>query len=121
MSSQRRRGHGAEDKAAEILSQEGMRILERNYHCYRGEIDIVALDSQTVVFVEVKERSEHSYGTPEAAVTPRKKRRMVACSKRWIMENGHQWDIRFDVVAFRSEDYSHYRDAFHLSEIPGYT
>src|SRR5437870_61274 len=64
------RGTGGEEAACAHLEALGYRILTRNYRCRQGEIDIIALDGEVLVFVEVKTRSPSAYGSPRDAVTP---------------------------------------------------
>ena len=66
-----------------------------------GEIDLVAADGGTVVFVEVKWRRDASRGTPAEAVTPAKRRKLLSAARAWLAENpsGASRDVRFDVVA----------------------
>ncbi len=106
-----KRGKKAEDRAAKYLKSEGHQIVTRNYFCYRGEIDIITLDDDFVVFVEVKSRGRGSYVSPEKSITEKKKRRLVKCSKKWIMENEYKGSARFDVLAMSDGEIRHYEDA----------
>lgn len=106
-----KRGQKAEDTAARYLRKKGHHIVTRNYFCYRGEIDIISLDASYVVFTEVKKRGKTSYATPEEAITPEKKRRLIDCSKRWIMENDYKGNVRFDVLAISKGEVRHYQNA----------
>jgi putative endonuclease len=99
-------GRQGEDAAAAWYRAAGYRILERNWRCARGEIDlIVALDS-TVVFVEVKARSSARFGSGFEAVDWRKQRRVRQLARLWLSEREpvgdntveFYQDIRFDVV-----------------------
>jgi putative endonuclease len=77
-----------------------MRILARNFRCRSGEIDIVADDRGTVVFVEVKERRGDSHGTAVEAVTPTKRRRIVRAARVYAATHGlSESALRFDVLA----------------------
>ncbi len=98
-------GRKGEDRAARHLTKHGYRILERNYSTRSGEIDLIALDKETVVFVEVKTRNSDAYGAPELAVTPQKQERMVKAALAYIKyKKLHQVPCRFDVVAISSGD-----------------
>jgi putative endonuclease len=77
-----------------------MRILARNYRCRAGEIDVVAEDRGTVVFVEVKERGGDSHGSAVEAVTPGKRRKVVRAARLYAALHGlSDAPARFDVVA----------------------
>ncbi len=96
------RGLGAwgEETAARFLTDKGYRILDRNWHAPHGELDIVAQDGETLVFVEVKARRRHDFGRPEEAITPAKQRKLRETA--WAYLQVHdlvEADFRFDVVA----------------------
>ena len=94
------RGRPGEDLACEHLKRQGLRILERNYRCRAGEIDVVADDRGTLVFVEVKERRGDSHGTAVEAVTPQKQKRVVRAARVYAASRGlSEQSVRFDVVA----------------------
>ena len=81
----------------------GYRILERNFRTGGGEIDLIALHNDVIVFVEVKTRSSDAFGAPELAVTPRKQQRMVKAALVYIKKKKlHQVPCRFDVVAINT-------------------
>jgi putative endonuclease len=93
-------GRTGERLAAERLLECGYRILERNFRCRYGEIDIIAEEGQELVFVEVKTRRGVRYGLPEEAVTARKQRTIIQVASHYLdlRESWHRlW--RIDVVA----------------------
>jgi len=93
-------GRTGEDLAAKHLAGRGYAILERNYRAPYGEIDLIALDGGTLVFVEVKTRTTDAYGAPELAVDQRKQERMVKAALGYLKHKKlHQMPCRFDVVA----------------------
>ncbi|MBX6390005.1 MAG: YraN family protein [Frankia sp.] len=97
-------GRFGEELAAGHLAAAGVEILDRNWRCRYGEIDIVALDRGTLVFCEVKTRSGDQFGTPAAAVTPRKAARLRHLAARWLAEHpGRRGPVRFDVLAVRRD------------------
>lgn len=106
LTSKRRFGNEGEDIAAAFLRSRGFRILERQVRISRmGEIDIVALDGQALVFVEVKTRKGDSFGSPEEAVTPSKLRTIAACAESWrIMKGCSARLYRIDVIAIDLAD-----------------
>jgi putative endonuclease len=95
-----RTGKRGEDLAVAYLVEAGFRIIERNYRCLFGEIDIVAQEGETLVFVEVKSRCSDAYGDPLLAVDYRKQKKISRISLRYLTEkNLRQRPARFDVVA----------------------
>ena len=98
-------GKSGEDRAAKHLAGLGYRLLERNYRTPQGEIDLIALDGDTVVFVEVKTRTNDAFGAPELAVNPTKQRRMVNAALGYLKQKKlHSMACRFDVVAVGGKD-----------------
>jgi putative endonuclease len=76
-----------------------MRVVDRNWRCRRGELDIVALDGRTIVFCEVKTRRTATFGAPAEAVGPAKVRRLRALAAAWLTEHPDvRGEVRFDVV-----------------------
>ncbi|MGE5125481.1 MAG: YraN family protein [Betaproteobacteria bacterium] len=95
-----RPGQAGEDLACAHLQERGLRVLERNFRCRGGEIDVVARDGEVVVFVEVKERSSTSHGAAIEAVTPLKRRRLLRAARIYAAGRGLlEKPLRFDVVA----------------------
>ena len=111
-------GRTGEDIACEHLRNKGYVIVERGFRLFRGEIDVVARDDDTLVFVEVKTRADESYGRPEESVTPAKQRRIRRIAQGYLVKNSQsEVPCRFDVVAilFRGPDdcrIEHFVDAF---------
>jgi putative endonuclease len=92
-------GRQGEQLAAEHLQQSGLRILDRNWRCQEGEIDIVAADRRTLVICEVKTRSDTRFGTPLEAISARKHARLRRLAVRWVIAHGLLYDeIRIDIV-----------------------
>jgi putative endonuclease len=97
-----RTGKKGEDLAVAYLKGKGYRIIERNYKCLFGEIDIVAQDGNTVVFVEVKSRKSEDFGDPQTAVGWEKKKKISRISLKYLEEKHlYPCDARFDVVAVK--------------------
>lgn len=110
-------GRRGEAAAEALLDRAGMRILARRFRCRSGEIDLVAADGESVVFVEVKARAGEGYGSPAASVTPAKQRRIARVALVFLQRRG--WlsrRCRFDVVEVRTGGREprvrHIRDAF---------
>ena len=92
-------GISGENLACDALSRRGYAIIARRYRTRVGEIDIVAKDGDTLVFVEVKTRTSEDFGIPAEAVTWRKQRRIVTMARWYLTEKGlHGCLCRFDVV-----------------------
>jgi putative endonuclease len=104
MLNQRQRyGEAGEVLAARLLRKKGYRIIETNYRNQLGEIDIIARDGGTLVFVEVKTRRTGRFGAPKWAVTPRKQRKISMVALYYLKTTGQiQAKARFDVVSIRS-------------------
>ena len=95
-------GELGEEVAANFLIAHGYRILERNFRCKGGEVDIIARDpgDNSLVFIEVKARRGLSYGVPQLAVTPFKQRQISKAALTWLSKNRlHDTNARFDVIA----------------------
>jgi len=93
-------GRFGEDVAADHLEKSGLVLVERNWRCREGEIDIVALDGAVLVFCEVKTRSGLGYGAPAEAVSVTKQRRLRVLAARWLSAHPGSWaDLRFDIVS----------------------
>jgi putative endonuclease len=100
-------GDLGEDLAVSFLEGKRYRILERNFRCKGGEVDIVARDprDKSLVFVEVKARRDLSYGVPQLAVTPFKQRQISKAALTWLAKHRQQnADARFDVIAILLAD-----------------
>ena len=83
-SAKSRLGDWGEETAGRFLEARGFRILDRKYRCPRGEIDLVAMEGQELVFVEVRTRRSKLYGTPAESITPAKARRLIATCHHYV-------------------------------------
>ncbi len=92
-------GAGAEDQAARFLASRGLTIVERNFRTRLGEIDLVAREGATLVFVEVRYRASGGYGGALESVTGAKRARIVAAANQYLARLGAEPPCRFDVVA----------------------
>lgn len=95
-------GRWGEEHAAAYLEQHDYHVVARNVRTAYGELDLVAQQGETLVFVEVKTRTSDSYGLPEEAVTPLKAAHILASAQAYLQEHGDEntaW--RVDVVAIR--------------------
>ena len=113
-------GARGEDLAESYLRSLGYTILGRNFKTRSGEIDIIAKDFETTVFVEVKQRESESHGRPEDFVPPSKRRRVISAARLYAAQHRlSERPLRFDVVAIHlaggTPDVRHYRGAFDAS------
>lgn len=93
-------GRTGERLAAEELTRQGYTIIERNFRCRHGEIDLIAEDANDLIFVEVKTRRGTAYGLPEEAVTPRKQQKIVQVATHYLdLHDCSERSWRIDVVA----------------------
>ena len=102
--SRRELGQSGEDYATMHLINAGLDILERNYRCPKGEMDIIAKEGSTIVFVEVRTRSSGRFGWGEETITPQKKARLTRIASYYLKMHGFKkWPpIRFDLIAIRA-------------------
>lgn len=94
-------GRRGEDLACRHLESQGLALLERNYRCRAGEIDLVMLEGSTLVLVEVRSRTSALYGSAAATVGARKQRRFILAARHLMLTRPHYRRLaaRFDVVA----------------------
>ncbi len=98
-------GKNSESDAAEYLSRRGYKILEKNYRTKLGEIDIIAREKDTIVFVEVKARTSEKYGDPKLAVSYGKQKKIARAAQIYLKStNQGNQKARFDVVAIHPHD-----------------
>ncbi|MGY1785853.1 YraN family protein [Geodermatophilus sp. SYSU D00698] len=99
MSTRTEIGSRGETIAAAYLTDAGLAVLDRNWRCRDGELDIVAREGAAIVFCEVKTRRATGFGHPVEAVTAAKQRRLRTLAQRWLAAHDeHAPDLRFDVV-----------------------
>lgn len=112
-------GNAAEEAAVLFLEEKGIRILERNFRSYHGEIDIIALEQQTILVVEVKMRSYRDCGTAAEAVDFRKQKRICYTFNYYRMKKklAENTAVRFDVIEVDKELECYWiRNAFEFQE-----
>jgi putative endonuclease len=98
------RGAAAEALAAEFLVARGLVILTRNYRCRSGEVDLIARDRDTLVFVEVRLRSSAAFGGAGASITASKRQRIARAAKHYLGKLGHEPPCRFDAILLDALD-----------------
>jgi len=100
--SRQNKGQAGEDMAVDFLTGNGMKIVERNFRCPPGEIDIIAKHGQTIVFVEVRTRHTKGFGTPEESITALKRTRLIRAAQWYLKQRKlYNTSARFDVVTIR--------------------
>lgn len=97
-------GLAAERRALDYLQRQGLRLRARNYRCRAGEIDLVMNDGESLVFVEVRKRSNPRFGGALASVDAAKRRRLIATARHYLQATGTDAPARFDVVAVDARD-----------------
>ncbi|MBU2754626.1 YraN family protein [Acidithiobacillus sp. CV18-2] len=110
-------GQWHEDRAQGLLRERGMRVLERNFRCRLGEIDLIAQDRDSLVFIEVRSRSHDRQGNAAASIGPRKQQRIIRAAQFFLLRHVQyqSWPCRFDVVSFDGEEEGEWiRDAFQV-------
>lgn len=99
-------------KAVVFLKNLGYEILERNFRLRFGEIDIIARDGETVVFVEVRYRANNDFGAPMETIGPVKRRKIRRTALAYVSGKGLDCPMRFDVVSIEADRLEHIPDAF---------
>lgn len=113
MSATTARGKWGERLAALDYLRDGYRVLERNWSCRHGEIDLILARADVIVFCEVKTRARNSHGGPTAAVGPAKQRRLRRSAEEWIwVRRPGVGSFRFDVVAIVGVSIERFEAAF---------
>lgn len=92
-------GEAAEDRALHHLQQHGLTLVQRNFRCKGGEIDLIMRERESLVFVEVRKRADTRYGGAAASVTARKQARLVLAAQLFLQRYRMPPPCRFDVVA----------------------
>ena len=108
----RRVGFWGERRAVKYLKNVGYRILERNYRCSLGEVDIIAAKGEVVAFIEVKTRSDISFGQPNEAVTNERQNRYIRTAKYYFSGKTPDCVVRFDIIEVLRGKINHIERAF---------
>ncbi|MCR9250371.1 MAG: YraN family protein [bacterium] len=106
-------GITGENQAASYLEGLGFEILERNYRYKRAEIDIIAMKSNLLLFVEVKARKNNRFGNPEEFVSNSQKKLIIEAADDYIHAINWQKNIRYDIIAITGKELEHFQDAFY--------
>ena len=96
-------GNRGEEEAVKYLQKNGYKIIQQNYRCRTGEIDIIANDGNYLVFIEVKSRKNTDYGAPGEAVNYFKQQKIIKVAQFYLMTKSIEPNVRFDVVEIIGE------------------
>jgi putative endonuclease len=91
-------GLEAEKLAATFLVNQGLKLIVQNYHCRFGEIDLIMRDASTLVFIEVRLRSNKQFGSAAASITPQKQQKLMLTAQHYLQQNPEKNACRFDVI-----------------------
>lgn len=111
-------GKAGEEVALKYLKRKKFKIIKKGFRLYKGEIDVIAYDRKTLVFIEVKTRRSRSFGLPEESVTTAKQRKIKKIAQGFMAFNNlENVECRFDVISLilkKNDGYSicHFKDAF---------
>lgn len=97
------KGEAAEQLAATFLLGRGLKIIHRNYRCRFGEIDLIAQDGKTLVFIEVRSRQSEDFGGAAASITQDKRDKLLRTARHFLAQGRSAAPCRFDAVLIRGE------------------
>jgi len=109
-------GDHGEEQARNYLKKHNVRIVESNFKCKAGEIDIIAMHHDSILFVEVKYRKQIGYGTPAEMVTRAKQKKIISTAQLYLQKHPELANkaCRFDVISIHQNDINWIQDAFNL-------
>ena len=99
LTGKQQQGRHWEEQALAFLQARSLELVEANYSCRGGEIDLIVQDGDTLVFVEVRQRDDPAYGGAAASISPAKIRRLVRAAQTWLLRCERLPPCRFDVIA----------------------
>jgi putative endonuclease len=105
-------GAAAEDRAAEYLQRQGLKLVARNYRCRAGEIDLILRDGNSLVFVEVRSRASTAFGGAAASITPAKQAKLIRAAEHYLLQHPNPAPCRFDAVLIDGNNLQWLRNAF---------
>ena len=105
-------GKDGEEKACNYLKSKKYKILEKNYRCLYGEIDIIAKYNNTLVIIEVKYRKSAKFGKAYEAVNYTKQQKIIKTLQYYINEKNVKMPVRFDVISIDDNEITHIENAF---------
>ncbi|CDG86069.1 YraN family protein [Janthinobacterium agaricidamnosum] len=113
-SEKQRQGRLAEDQALDYLARHGLILVQRNFSCKGGEIDLIMRQREVLVFVEVRQRAGKEYGGAAASITPAKQRRLIRAAQFYLLRLKQLPPCRFDVIAIDAGQLSWLRHAIEM-------
>ncbi len=93
-------GNFAEKEACAFLEKQGLKLVEKNYRCRTGEIDLIMQDKEALVFVEVRYRAKSDYGSALDSVDSHKIQKLISAASHYVSKHQPDLPMRFDVVGF---------------------
>lgn len=105
-------GAQAEQAAAAYLVKRGLQLVEKNYRCRFGEIDLIMRVGVTLVFVEVRSRSSRAFGGAAASIDAHKQRKLIAAAQHYLAQLGKPPPCRFDALLFEGSEIEWIPNAF---------
>lgn len=105
-------GAEAERRAAEYLAQRGLKLVESNFHCRGGEIDLIMRDGAALVFVEVRARALSKFGGAAESITATKQARIVLAARHFLARHGADVPCRFDALLIDGDRLEWIKSAF---------
>lgn len=99
-------GAAAEKIAATFLAQQGLKLVTSNFHCRYGEIDLIMQEGSTLVFVEVRLRTNPSFGSAAASITLKKQQKLIHTAQFYLQQHALNMPCRFDAVLLGKADMS---------------
>jgi len=109
----RRLGFWGEHRAARYLKRSGYKIVERNFRCPFGEVDIIAEKGETLAFTEVKTRTGDAFGAPNEAVNRKRMERYKNCARFYFANREVDKTVRFDIIEITPDGINHIENAFY--------
>jgi len=93
-------GKIAEDEACQFLKTQGLTLVEKNYRCRSGEIDLIMQDQEALVFIEVRYRAKNNYGSALDSVDQSKIQKLISAANHYVSKHQSDQPMRFDVIGF---------------------
>lgn len=108
-------GEFYEAKALDFLTSQGLRLVDRNFNCKVGELDLIMLENDALIFVEVRYRTASSYGSATESITESKKKKIKGAAKFFLLQNPEfqHHSCRIDVIAIDNGKISWIKNAFY--------